>query len=78
MYEHRDLILNQNLRLMGHHPVFPNDDREQDRLDIHQSRLPPNSWWYTVPYQLDSLTVYRRSLTLVQALEFGPLRIELG
>ena len=41
MYEHRDPILNQNLRLMGHHQMLPNDDREQDRLDIlhHVFRL---------------------------------------
>ena len=41
MYEHRDPILNQNLRLMGHRLVLPNDDREQDRLDIlhHVFRL---------------------------------------
>ena len=41
MYEHRDPILNQNLRLMCHHQMLPNDDREQDRLDIlhHVFRL---------------------------------------
>jgi hypothetical protein len=43
MYEHGGPppILNQNLQLMGHHQILPNDEREQDRLDIlhHVFRL---------------------------------------